>query len=396
MIINKTTATHRQVLAAAPLVDTGDAFGTWEAEMAESYPSTYGGVYVNASGNFVVPTVGSADRLRNWARRNFSGVAKQYANDGKADPEISGFRQSDLDPAPSLTFSTATTSFADLVQLKADILANPQVLAAGVLGAGIDVENDAVSVTTTGGPIDVALEAAYGSEVEVSDSTSAALDASRTKDTAPWNAGDLIVTPSGTICSLGFGLYDTVTGTTYQLTAGHCDSGTWYNLPRTGTSFTPAHLVGGTVSGSVMTSGIDAQLINSDSSCISWGAGSSRYFITGYANAPQGAAILDEGAVGGSVSGTVAIADWSGDVGSESLSNVDLTTAVSVLGDSGGPVVYPTGYGPLAAGSIVGSLTYSDGTVYGVVQNIDAELYDYSALIGDSLVPDVSPNGTSC
>ncbi len=397
MMIRKTSATHREVVAAEPVVDTGDALGTWEAEMAESYPDTYGGVYVDSSGNLVVPTVGSANPLRRWARRNYSRVVTQYADSAKADPEISGFRDSGLDAAPALTFTTATASFADLIQLKAAILANPQLLADGVSGAGIDVEHDAVSVTTSGGPIDAGLEAAYGSEVEVSDSTSGALDAaSRTTDSAPWNGGDMILTKPGTLCTLGFGLHDTVTGTKYQLTAGHCDNGTWYNLPRYGTTFTSAHLVGTTVGGSVTTSGIDAQLIASNSSCISWGASGSRYFITGSANAPQGASILDEGAIGGSIAGTVAVADWSGKVGSESLSNIDLTTAVSSLGDSGGPVVYPTGYGPLAAGSIVGTLTYSNGTTYGVVQNIDAELWDYSVLIGDSLVPNTSSNGTSC
>ncbi|MGO9197822.1 MAG: hypothetical protein ACLQK4_11940 [Acidimicrobiales bacterium] len=395
MMIPKVVATRREVAQATPVVAAGDALGTWESRMAATYPNTYGGVYVDSAGHFVVPTVGSASPLRQWARRSFSGVAREYLSAGGANAG-STLRAADTGSPPSLTFTAATTSFDALVQLKADILANTALMVDGVLGAGIDVENDAVSVTTSGGPVDAALEAVYGSEVEVTDATGTTFDASRTKDVAPWNGGDMILTTSGWLCSLGFGLYDEATGTTYQLTAGHCGSASWYNLPRTGTTFTSAHLVGSTVSGSAVTSGIDAQLITSNSSCISWGASGSRYFITGYANAPQGATVDAEGAVGGSIAGTVAVYDWSGDFGSENLSNVDLTTAVTSLGDSGGPLVYPTGYGPLAAGSIIGTITYSNGTTYGAVQNIDAEIWDYSAFIGDSIGVNTSSNGTSC
>ena len=270
MIVHKGVATHGEVVAAAPVATAGDALGAWESAMATAYPNTYGGLYVNAAGNFVVPTVGAASALRQFARDHFPSAALQFGGGTTARSTALATTSQTVASASVLTFGSTSTSFDDLVALKADILANPDLSAAGVIGAGIDVANDAVSVTTSGGPVDAALEAAYGSEVEVTDASGTTLDASRTNDTPPWNGGDMLLTTSGTLCSLGFGVHDTSTGTTYQLSAGHCGSNTWYNLPRDGTSFTESHLVGSTVSGSRMTSGIDAQLIASNSSCISW------------------------------------------------------------------------------------------------------------------------------
>jgi hypothetical protein len=389
-VIERVVATRRQLAAAAPQVATGDTLGSFEQAMADDFPNTYGGLYVSPDGNLVIPTVGAARSLRAWARANMPAVPSQYLfGDRRLSANAS-------DPPPGPTFTPATVSFDDLVALKADILANSDLVAAGVVGAGIDVENGVVSVTTTGGPVDGELEATYGSEIEVTDAAGTSLEASRTDDTPPFNGGDMLISPSNVLCSLGFGLHDTVTGQTYQLTAGHCGYNTWYNEPRNSTTFPADDLVGTTVPGARYTSGIDAQLIADNSSCISWGASGTRYFISGYADAPEGASIMTEGSVGGQVSGTVVTYDWSGKLGSENLNNIDFTTAVTQSGDSGGPVIYPSIYGPLAAGSVVGIIVNTNGSTDGIVQNIDAELWDFSAFIGDSISPNTSSNGTNC
>ncbi len=396
------SATPREVAAASALVTPGDPLGMWEQRMSRDFPDTYGGLYVDASGNLVIPTVGAARGLRAWAKANLSAVVTQYLSDALGTGALLGRRTSAgtlgtsrAAGAPALTFTTARRSLADLTVLKADILANRRFAEAGVVGAGIDVKNGAVSVTTSGGSIDATLRADYGSEVETTAATSSSLDASRTSDTPPWNGGDMIGSSSGTLCTLGFGIHDTA-GDTYSLTAGHCGYNTWYNVPPSRGSFDDSTRVGTTVSGSKSTWGVDAQLVRDSSSCISWGSGTTRLFITGAADPPQGATIWSEGSVTGQESGRVVTYDWSGNVGGEQLSNLDLTTAAPQPGDSGGPVVYPTGFGPLAGGSVVGLIVYADGTSVGVTQLIDAEIFDYSVRLGTSLAVNTSANGYSC
>ncbi|HEV8065666.1 MAG TPA: hypothetical protein VGP46_12565, partial [Acidimicrobiales bacterium] len=158
---------------------------------------------------------------------------------------------------------------------------------------------------------------------------------------------------------------------------------------------------GSTVSGSVITTNIDAQLIATDSSCIVWGGKSTnnsnaqRIYVTGWSNPPQGASIELEGSMSLEQSGTVDYYDVSKTIGGEKLEDLDLVSAEPEAGDSGGPVIYPSIYGPLAGGTIVGM--YSSGSnVYGVIELIDAELYTYSLFTGDQVEPNVTTTGNSC
>jgi hypothetical protein len=390
--IRKVTPTSAEIAAAAPVTAPNDSLGTWQASMRSDYPGTYGGLYIDASGSYVVTTVGTAAALRRAASAGFAAATAAPAVTAGATrlASVAGAAT-----APTLGFATTPYSMDDLIALKAAILANQQFLNDGVVGAELDLENGVVNVFTSGGAVDAALQADYGAEIEITGASTSSLTASRSNDSPPWNAGDAIVGSNGNGCTSGFGLRNTRTGATYQLTAGHCGSTNWYN-----TSFSNQQLnnyVGSTVSGTDVTNGIDAQLIADPSDCISWGANGSRIYITGYADAPQGATIWLEGANGGHQVGTVLGTDWSGAMGSEQLGAMDQISAGPYAGDSGGPMVYPTGFGPLAAGSIVGILWNKTGTnAWGMVQEIDAELYDYSALLGSSIAVNVTTTGSSC
>lgn len=366
-------ASARLLTGASPAIVSGDRLSFLEANLAASYPASFGGLYLRAGGSAVVKVVGPSADLESAARAAFRRAG------------LGGVR-----------FVPGRASLTELVSLKEALLADAPLRRSGLVGAGIDVEHSAVVATTANGAVARRLESRYGALVETSTVTASRLDASRTNDSAPYNGGDMIISPSGVLCSLGFGVYDTVTGATYSLTAGHCGSHSWYNEARTATTFPASKEVGETAAGDLLTSDVDAQLVADSSSCIVWGAKGVRYFLTGYSNAPQGAAVLTEGAVSGDQSATVETYDWSGTIAGENLSNVDFISAVPSAGDSGGPVLYPTAFGPLAAGTLVGTMIEASGTAYGIVQNVDAELFDLSAEVGDELLPNVSANGTSC
>jgi hypothetical protein len=196
-------------------------------------------------------------------------------------------------------------------------------------------------------------------------------------------------------------MQDTTTGRTYLLTAGHCGNATWYSTHSSDPVYNSSTLIGSTVPGSVVTSVIDAQLISTEASCISWGGISSkvsndeRIYITGYTDPLQGAAIETEGSVSTEETGTVAYYDVSKVLAGESLQDLDFITVLGVGGDSGGPMIYPTIYGPLAGGTDVGWFQTAS-EAYGVIQLIDAEVFTYSAFMGDQVVPVTSSTGYSC
>jgi hypothetical protein len=258
-------------------------------------------------------------------------------------------------------------------------------------------------VMTTGTTGAAAVRVDYGAAVELLSGGSSQLTASRYSDSDPWNGGDQIVTPSDgeTTCTSGFGMQDEASGQRYLLTAGHCGAATWYNTRTATPVYSSSTLIGTTLSGSVNTSTVDSQLIATDSSCVSWGdkstktSNANRIYITGYANPPQGASIELEGATSLEENGTVSYYDVSKVIEGEDLDDLDLVTAVPDMGDSGGPMIYPTGFGPLAGGTVVGWYD-NNGNVWGVVQLIDAETYVYTALLGAQVVPNASTTGDSC
>jgi hypothetical protein len=385
--------TAQQIAAVITPASSGDPISELQHRLMSEYPQSFGGIYVDASGEFVVATDGTVSAsLRQAAAAGFveAGRSRQVVSAASSE-------------ALPVTFVDTGASLLHLYELKAAVLDNAALRSAGVDGAGLDIEHgrDVVMSRTSAGA--TAVKAAYGSSVEVMVDTGSGLTASRYGDTPAWNAGDQIVTPSygETTCTSGFGMEDTATGDTYLLTAGHCGAATWYNTKGSNPVYSSSTLVGTTVAGSVSTSVIDSQLIQTDASCISWGDKSTktsndvRIYITGYIDPPQGASIETEGSVSTEQTGTVSFYDVSEVVGGESLQDLDLISAVGTEGDSGGPLVYPTGFGPLAGGTEVG--WYSSGSgEWGVVELIDAEIYAYTAFIGDQMQPISTTQSDSC
>jgi hypothetical protein len=382
----------REIAQAMTPVSPQDELGQLQLSLMRRFGTSFGGVFVNSRGEFTVATDGAVPTaLMSAAQSGFSTMDRRFG------ASIDALR------APAIAFRDTGASLAGLYRLKAAILFNPVLRADGVNGAGLDIERGRVVVFTSSRAGAAAVRADYGNKVEEIVGGTTGLDSNRYNDASPWNGGDQIVTPSGgeTTCSSGFGLEDASTGATYLLTAGHCGSATWYNTTTNNPVYNSSNLIGTTVSGSVTTTNIDAQLISADSSCIVWGQKSTtnsnadRVYITGWSNPPQGASIDLEGSVSLEQSGTVDYYDVSRTVAGEKLEDLDLVSAIPELGDSGGPVVYPSIFGPLAGGTIIG--WYSSGNnAWGVVQLIDSELYTYSLFTGDEIEPNVTTTGDSC
>jgi len=370
----------------------GDPFSELQAGLMSRYPNSFGGFYVNNGGQYVIATAGPPNAaLQRSARTGFTSAARVL---GAVDGPIRPIQ---------LTYVDTGVSLWHLYDLKASILDNPSLTTAGVDGAGLDIEHGRLVVMSRTRLGATAVTADYGSAVKVLVDSGSGLYASRYGDTAPFNGGDQIVTPSGgeTTCTSGFGMQDTATGQQYLLTAGHCGSATWYNT-RTGSPvYDSSTLIGATVRGSVVTSVIDAQLVSTKASCISWGGRSTkpsndvRAYITGYLDPPQGAEIQTDGSVSTEETGTVAYYDTSLSTGGENLQDLDLITPMGTFGDSGGPMIYPTAYGSLAGGTIVGWYESGDQG-WGIIQLIDAEVFTYSAFMGHQIVPITSSTGDSC
>jgi streptogrisin C len=373
-------------------VTSGDSLGELQRTLMSEFSASFGGIYVGTGGQYVVATAGPAPAELESAVT--AGLAAAESALGTRAGPASTMR---------ISYAETGTSLWALYRLKAAILDNPALRAAGVDGAGLDIRHGRVVVMTTGTTGAAAVRVDYGAAVELLSGGSSQLTASRYSDSDPWNGGDQIVTPSDgeTTCTSGFGMQDEASGQRYLLTAGHCGAATWYNTRTATPVYSSSTLIGTTLSGSVNTSTVDSQLIATDSSCVSWGdkstktSNANRIYITGYANPPQGASIELEGATSLEENGTVSYYDVSKVIEGEDLDDLDLVTAVPDMGDSGGPMIYPTGFGPLAGGTVVGWYD-NNGNVWGVVQLIDAETYVYTALLGAQVVPNASTTGDSC
>jgi hypothetical protein len=195
----------------------------------------------------------------------------------------------------------------------------------------------------------------------------------RFTDVAPWNAADRMVntnSPLG-LCSSGFGVHNPNTGHHYLLTAAHCSSiaGQWdffWNSDNFGVHSAAMGFSAAVAFGSYS---FDSQLIDAPSSTITWTATSSRSQVTasyqpvlndsnrmineGATSIPWQSGLMTVTSVDGCVAvsgyhvwGTVPICHLWGS--SPSAGNCAVKG-----GDSGGPVVSYSAYGPLAIGQIV-------------------------------------------
>ncbi|HEV8063390.1 MAG TPA: hypothetical protein VGP46_01105, partial [Acidimicrobiales bacterium] len=212
--------TAGEISQAMGPVSTHDLLGQLQLRLMRSFGGSFGGLFVNGAGVLTVATDGPASAsLMGAAESAVAGLR------GEAGLHSGG-------PSQGLVaFRNTGASLTHLFALKAAILYNPALRALGVDGAGLDIERGRVVVfsSTPLGASEV--RNAYGDKVETLVDRTSTLDDNRFNDSAPFNGGDQIVTPSGgeTTCTSGFGLQDTSTGTNYLLTAGHCGSATWYN-----------------------------------------------------------------------------------------------------------------------------------------------------------------------
>lgn len=201
----------------------------------------------------------------------------------------------------------------------------------------------------------------------------------RFTDVAPFNAGDRIwdenwlvaYPPPAGSCSSGFGVHAATTLVDYLLTAAHCSripgqAGFFWNGPnsnprRTGMGFSTGVNFG--------TNQWDTQLIQAESSTITWTATANRSYITA-AYIPvvnDGNRVINEGATSipwQSGSMTVNGVNFCQVIGPyEVWGNVNIChlwravpptgNCATQGGDSGGPIVSYSGYGPLAIGQVV-------------------------------------------
>jgi hypothetical protein len=208
---------------------------------------------------------------------------------------------------------------------------------------------------------------------------------SRVSDSSPFTAGDQIVDDLDLVlagCTAGFAI--TLPGNQQAaLSAGHCVMYNDYPIfvlwNNTSLTNNPS---GGNYFGytdTYSTQGLDTQVIKgSNYSCWMWDSAAgaknpTSEQITGYFDAPVGATIDNEGSFGGSHAGVVSAINQNEDIEGEYLQDLVIYSAQAVAGDSGGPVVYPTGYGPLAAGTIVAGPTSAPYYTYS--EEIDALIY---------------------
>ncbi len=405
------------VPSPVPPAIPGDPLGRTLWSLQQRYPDRYGGVSERGT-TLVVGEVGRQAGFETSVRAALDGLLPAYRRAGAAVP-------AEVDVA----FTEVEYPLAALESTAALLLRRPALRAPGTVAVGLDVAADRVAELTDGGaaPPEVppgvevralpgaVLQTAVGGADPVPSAHGAGparcAGATRFLDCSPWNGGDGLST--GIVnCTSGFGVHDTGTGAQYLVTAGHCGAGgigQWYDTALPGEPYPSGQqYVGATVAGSVATSGVDTMLIapqSGQSSCIVWGglstlpSNAERVYLTGYDDPFAGATVDVEGAVSLERQGTVAYTDVTTtgtDLG-ESLVDVGLVvpTGVAQPGDSGGPVVFPTVFGPLAGGTVVGSLSYQGGT-FAVYQQIDAILYVDSAWAGAPITVNTATGRSSC
>ena len=218
----------------------------------------------------------------------------------------------------------------------------------------------------------LAATGAAPAELSFEEQEAAESTANRFGDTSPFNAGDRIYDENAlAACSSGFGVHQAGTNTDYLLTAAHCSAvAGQQDFFWNGTAGNRRHVaMGFSTNVSFGANGWDTQLIRTESSNITWTAASNRSHITApYTPIRQDSnKVINEGATSNpwqsgamTVSLTNACASVKGYPVWGTVRICHLWRAKASAGfcaakggDSGGPIVAYTGFGPLAAGQIV-------------------------------------------
>jgi hypothetical protein len=387
----KTTSTSgANTVATATIQQTDDPLAKFQLQLLQDFPSSYGGFYQNPDGTYSVVVVGTDPALEASAQALFNQIPSQF---GVTVPAAT----------LKLTFASGSRTLTALYSIQDQAVAKMQSPiasgeASGIKSVGINEQTNQVVVVNDGSAAGVSatttLSALYGSAIFVKTTTkqSTVLKTARESDGSPWKSGDQIVGYAYTKkvgCTLGFGVHDKTTGQEYSITAGHCGNSTWFNTTYKVSTKNTSTKIGAT---SILafpgpgTTGIDTQLVADSSTTHMWRGplgGAYLIEISGYANPVTGATVCNEGSFGGESCGKVYTVTTTrcGDLNGEEacVNHLFLVVASSTGGDSGGPMMYPTIFGPLAGGQIEGL-----GTTYG--EEIDAILFVDTVALGGSIV----------
>ncbi len=348
----------------------------------KQFPDNFGGLFTpDGGGTFTIQVVAGSGVDEALARSEIQSYSATYL--GAAAPSV-------VDP-PALTFTGASFSLATLYRGESAIQAATGELSSqgiSIEGAGIDDMHNAVLVTIPAGSdqtkYTVALSGIVPSSlVELHEAGPVALF-DRNHDGAPWYGGDSILVGgssslTGTGCTSGFGAHNSGHTATYALTAGHCtDGGTsgypFYNVPQGSKPPYPAGQYLGTPDAQAYltsnSNNYDIERIPASTDGYFWQGTATPEPVSNDAAPVVGNTNCIEGAVSHEQCASVTSVNGYLNEGPPGYVEGGMYTMSAVLGapgDSGGPVVWPTIYGYIAQGAVVGGtggLGYEEGINY--------------------------------
>jgi len=312
-----------------------------ESSLTLKFPETYAGIRANPDGRVVVQ--GSDDLAA--LRSSTESLLSQYPS-------------AERDELPRVEFALVPNSLARLNSVKEAVVADvaaikdPQL---AIRGAGVDTARNCVIVFTERVGIQKELQARYGfPDLLVAEGLSdVARTASRTTDTPPWTAGDLIIDGGEGFCTTGFGVHKS-NGAHGVLTSGHCQDRAWFNSPVWPHDY--SRYLGSTSIQLLADGTPDVQLIPTDSSYYFWKLTNTRSIVSGSLAPATDHWVCMEGAISyqqcGQTFGVNVTLTWE-----DGITTVDMFAFMdswAIPGDSGAPIVWPTNYGFAAQGIVVG------------------------------------------
>lgn len=361
-----------------------DAWGL-SVHLARFANESFGGLYGDGEGGIVIAHVEGAREAVERSKAGFDDTLE-------------------TDVRPPVRYETVKYALAVLENEKVQVLsAQNELTDQGSQVALVDVDESSNELVVglvdnnsdSQARVDAALDISAGDGLRFEEKKVVPLS-TRWDDFSPWNAGDGITnSANGAGCSTGFGVHQQQTGVDYLVTAAHCSgiAGQTNGFRNHGPQ---GDFVGFSTNPVFGPGNYDTQLIRAESSTITWTAVDSRSFIAAgytpvYYDDNQ---VIQEGAYSNygtgwpsglmrvvgtdfcqafgpyNVWGTVTICNiW--------LSAPQAPNCATVGGDSGGPIVSYSGYGPLAVGQMVGG-TCSGAYFHAVREMLGSNPYGLS------------------
>ncbi len=309
------------------------------SSLLETYPDEFGGLFNNEDDSFTVLVTENSNSVRDFSadfQRTMAPESRtelRYSAASHTLRELYDLRDAILDRLGEWTDDGAWTVGIDESHNATVVLVDRPV--AGLKDElSKEFDTDAIDVRVVGQPKDVG----------------------RYDDVAPWNAGNQLVnSQTGGGCTSGFGVHNSAG--TFGTTAGHCGianlSYAFYNTRYTNPSYTLSRLVGQTMFNDWYgpSPRVDVQSISGSTSKLFWKGGgdsATRQWVAGVANPSSNNAVCVEGSFGFERCGTVTVTDFPSTDGAIGVFLV--SGAACIGGDSGAPMIWPTGYGYIAQG----------------------------------------------